>query len=69
VTLSDLEFFVLTFFICLVAGLVAYLLERGKERCPHCGEILRLVRDVDKYLCKHCGTWFERDDIDLPEVE
>ncbi len=67
--LTRLEVLLITFAICFIAGLVAHLLERGRERCPHCGEILRLVRDVDKYHCIHCRTWFNREDIEIPEVD
>lgn len=53
--------------IAIIAVLAGWLLERNRERCPTCGEVLRLVPEVDKYKCLHCGEWFDRDDIDLPE--
>lgn len=49
--------------------LVAYALEKGKERCPACGEVLRLVHEVSKYKCLHCGAWYPREDIEVEVVE
>ncbi len=49
--------------------LLAYALEKGKERCPACGEVLRLVPPVQKYKCIHCGAWYPREDIEVEVVE
>lgn len=61
--------FLYVLIIALVGALVAYAMERGKERCPACGEVLRLVHEVQKYKCLHCGSWYPREDIEVEVVE
>ena len=54
--------------VLVVALVVAHIL-KGKERCPKCGKVLRLVREVQKYKCFHCGTWYDREDIEVEVVD
>ena len=58
------------FVVILLLGMgVGYAMERGKERCPACGEVLRLVHEVQKYKCLHCGSWYPREDIEVEVVD
>lgn len=55
--------------VLVVALVVAHLLKAGKERCPSCGKVLHLVREVQKYKCLQCGAWYEREDIEVEVVD
>ena len=54
--------------IGFIAVTVAIIMEHGRERCPSCGEILRLVEEVQKYKCLHCGSWYPREDIEVEVI-
>lgn len=54
--------------IGFIAVIVAIIMEHGRERCPSCGEILRLVEEVQKYKCLHCGSWYPREDIEVEVI-
>lgn len=52
-----------------IGCIVALIMEMKRERCPACGECLRLVSEVDKYKCMHCGAWYPREDIEVEGYE
>ena len=57
------------FLVIIIFGtVVAYALERGRERCPKCGEVLKKT-PTGHYYCMHCRSMFDPDEIEVEVVE
>lgn len=54
--------------ISAIGILVAYTMEKNRERCPSCGEVLKKMHTGD-YYCLHCRSMFDAEDIEVEVVE